>query len=247
MPCTLSQNDCSGAACVFCLPGLPSLCLPSLPLRSCGHGVPLPPGPSSLRMALRISLRDVVKPCTLSQNDCPGAACLCCLPGLPSLCLPSLPLRSCGLGPVAWTSVTGRQVSGPILLVLALVRGQPARCVWRRIVFRDVVKLQVRQKPGLVSASHLPLRWHMLLSFPSELDTRMRSFPSSLVHPFPSFPPWCVQKRLPLPLPDVKRSLLDHSAQPQEGQERIAEESSTYGRVNEEGGVRTASRVEGSR
>ena len=125
---------------------------------------------------------------------------------------PSLSLRSCGLGPVAWTSVTGRQVSGPILLVLALVRGQPARCVWRRIVFRDVVKLQVRQKPGLVSASHLPLRWHMLLSFPSELDTRMPSFPSSLVHPFPSSPPWCVQKRLPLPLPDVKRSLLDSRA-----------------------------------
>ena len=113
------------------------------------------------------------------------------------------------------------------------VGSQPGVCVWRRIVFRDVVKLQVRQKPGLVSASHLPLRWHMLPSFPSELDTRMPSFPSSLVHPFPSFPPWCVQKRLPLPLPDVKRSLLDHSAQPQEGQERIAEESSTYGRVNE--------------
>ena len=108
MPCTLSQNDCSGAACVFCLPGLPSLCLPSLPLRSCGHGVPLPPGPSSLRMALRISLRDVVKPCTLSQNDCSGAACLCCLPGLPSLCLPSLSLSALA----AWGRWPGLQSQG---------------------------------------------------------------------------------------------------------------------------------------
>ena len=184
----------------------------------------------------------------MSQTDCSGAACLCCLPGLPSLCLPSLPLRSCGLGPVAWTSVTGRQVSGPILLVLALVRGQPARCVWRRIVFRDVVKLQVRQKPGLVSASHLRLRWHMLLSFPSELDTRMLSFPS--------FPPWCIP--FPPSLPGASRSvclflcltsrgLFSTTARNRKKARRELLRSPRLMGGLTRGRVRTFSRVEGSR